>query len=39
MRKDGKSDFYTGLNDVEIGRMIINYPFENYGKIINEVIL
>ncbi len=36
MRDDGKVDFYTGLNDVEVGRAVIDYPFEGYGKIVTK---
>lgn len=36
MRDDGKVDLYSGLGDTEEGRIIIDYPFEGYGKIINR---
>ncbi len=34
MREDGKCDLYSGLSDCAEGRVIIDYPFEGYGKII-----
>lgn len=34
MRDDGKADLYSGIGDCEVGRIVIDYPFENYGKII-----
>ncbi len=33
MREDGKVDLYSGLSDALEGRMVIDYPFEGYGKI------
>ncbi len=36
MREDGKADLYSGLGDCKEGRMVIDYPFEGYGKIINS---
>lgn len=36
MRDDGKVDLYSGIGDCEEGRIIIDYPFEGYGKIINH---
>ncbi len=35
MREDGKVDLYSGIGDTEMGRIIIDYPFEGYGKIIS----
>lgn len=35
MREDGKVDLYSGIGDTEVGRIIIDYPFEGYGKIIS----
>lgn len=35
MRKDGKVDLYSGLGDCLEGRVVIDYPFEGFGKIIN----
>jgi len=34
MRDDGHVDLYSGIGDVEVGRIVIDYPFEGYGKII-----
>lgn len=34
MRNDGKADLYGGLGDVSQGRVVIDYPFEGYGKIV-----
>jgi hypothetical protein len=34
MRKDGRADLYGGLGDVSEGRIVIDYPFEGYGKIL-----
>ena len=34
MREDGKVDLYSGIGDTEEGRIVIDYPFEGYGKII-----
>jgi hypothetical protein len=34
MREDGKADLYGGLGDVSEGRIVIDYPFEGFGKII-----
>ncbi len=34
MREDGKADLYSGIGDTEAGRIVIDYPFEGYGKII-----
>lgn len=36
MRDDGKADLYSGVGDVEVGRIVIDYPFEGYGKITTE---
>ncbi len=35
MRPDGKADLYTGLNDIEIGRAVIDNPFEGFGNIVH----
>lgn len=35
MRKDGKADLYSGLGDCKEGKIVIDYPFEGYGKIAN----
>lgn len=34
MREDGKADLYSGIGDAEVGRIVIDYPFEGYGKIV-----
>lgn len=34
MREDGKAELYSGIGDTEEGRIVIDYPFEGYGKII-----
>jgi len=34
MRDDGKVDLYSGIGDTEVGRIVIDYPFEGFGKII-----
>ena len=36
MREDGKADLYGGLGDVAEGRVVIPYPFEGYGKIVEK---
>ncbi|MCK5201806.1 MAG: DUF1861 family protein, partial [Spirochaetales bacterium] len=36
MRSDGKADLYSGVGDVEVGRIVIDYPFEGYGKIMAQ---
>lgn len=36
MREDGKVDLYSGIGDTEVGRIVIDYPFEGYGKIISR---
>jgi hypothetical protein len=33
MRKDGKVDLYSGIGDTEEGRVVIDYPFANYGPL------
>jgi hypothetical protein len=35
MRKDGKADLYSGLGDCMEGRLVIDYPFEGEGKIVD----
>jgi hypothetical protein len=35
MRPDGKADLYGGLGDTAEGRVVIDYPFEEFGKIID----
>jgi hypothetical protein len=34
MRLDGKADLYGGLGDTGEGRVVIDYPFEGFGKIV-----
>lgn len=34
MRDDGKADLYSGLGDTCEGRIVIDYPFEGFGKIV-----
>ncbi|HBC87674.1 MAG TPA: hypothetical protein DCZ94_12015 [Lentisphaeria bacterium] len=36
MRKDGKADLYSGIGDVEVGRITIDYPFAGHGKIVTK---
>jgi hypothetical protein len=36
MREDGKADLYSGLGDCKEGRIVIDYPFAGYGKIVND---
>lgn len=35
MREDGKADLYSGVGDTEVGRIVIDYPFEGHGKIVS----
>jgi hypothetical protein len=37
MREDGKADLYSGVGDCREGRIVIDYPFEGYGAIVNPV--
>ena len=34
MREDGKADLYCGLSDSAEGRIVIEYPFKNHGRIV-----
>lgn len=34
-REDGRVDLYSGLNDCQVGRIVIDNPFEGYGNIKN----
>ena len=34
MRSDGKVDLYSGIGDVEVGRIVIDYPFAGHGNIL-----
>lgn len=36
MRKDGKCDLYSGVGDTREGRMVIDYPFEGHGDIVDQ---
>ncbi len=36
MREDGKVDLYSGIGDTQVGRIVIDYPFEGYGKIVTK---
>lgn len=33
MREDGRADLYSGIGDCREGRIVIDYPFEGYGRI------
>ncbi|MDF2921446.1 MAG: hypothetical protein K0R57_360 [Paenibacillaceae bacterium] len=35
MREDGKADLYSGIGDTEVGRIVIDYPFEGWGPIMD----
>jgi len=35
MRTDGRVDLYSGIGDTEAGRIVIDYPFEGYGAIVD----
>jgi len=37
MRGDGKADLYSGLGDTLVGRTVIDYPFEGFGRIVNPI--
>jgi hypothetical protein len=34
MRQDGKTDLYSGVGDTFEGRVVIEYPFGEFGKIV-----
>lgn len=36
MRSDGMVDLYSGLNDVQVGRTAIAYPFKGHGNIVQS---
>jgi hypothetical protein len=38
MRADGKANLYSGLGDVAEGRVVIDYPFDGYGKILQPEV-
>ncbi|MDR0553851.1 MAG: DUF1861 family protein [Treponema sp.] len=38
MRKDGRADLYGGLGDAGQGRVVIEYPFEGYGKMVTGAV-
>jgi hypothetical protein len=33
-RPDGRADLYSGLGDAEVGRIVIDFPFEGHGGIV-----
>ncbi|QNK59557.1 DUF1861 family protein [Paenibacillus sp. PAMC21692] len=35
LREDGRCDLYAGIGDTEAGRIVIDYPFEGYGRMIS----
>ncbi|GET86601.1 hypothetical protein, conserved [Leishmania tarentolae] len=37
MREDGKCDLYSGLGDTCEGRITIDYPFEGYGAVVDQL--
>jgi hypothetical protein len=37
MREDGTADLYSGLGDVAQGRVVIDYPFAGYGKVVHAI--
>nr|CAJ2468550.1 unnamed protein product [Leishmania braziliensis] len=37
MRDDGKCDLYSGLGDTCEGRITIDYPFDGYGAIVDQL--
>ncbi|KAL7698915.1 Protein of unknown function (DUF1861) [Lotmaria passim] len=37
MREDGKCDLYSGIGDTREGRMVVDYPFEGHGKIVDDL--
>ncbi|CCW68384.1 unnamed protein product [Phytomonas sp. Hart1] len=37
MRPDGRCDLYSGIGDTHEGRIVIDYPFRNDGKIVNDL--
>ncbi|KAG5510360.1 hypothetical protein JKF63_07689 [Porcisia hertigi] len=37
MRQDGKYDLYSGVGDTREGRMVIDYPFEGHGSIVDNL--
>ncbi|MGM0125915.1 hypothetical protein IGI37_003316 [Enterococcus sp. AZ194] len=36
MREDGKADFFSGIGDTQEGRSVIEYPFAEHGRIVQE---
>lgn len=36
MREDGRADLYSGIGDTEVGRIVIDYPFEGWGRIVSQ---
>nr|WP_230986865.1 DUF1861 family protein [Cohnella fermenti] len=37
MREDGRCDLYSGIGDTEAGRIVIDYPFEGHGRIVQRM--
>lgn len=37
MREDGRCDLYSGLGDAHMGRIVIDYPFEGHGDIVDSL--
>lgn len=35
MRPEGRVDLYSGLNDCQAGRAVVDYPFAGYGRIVS----
>ncbi|CCW68387.1 unnamed protein product [Phytomonas sp. Hart1] len=38
MRDDGKCDLYCGLGDTCEGRLVIDYPFQGHGEVIDSLV-
>ncbi|KAG5510776.1 hypothetical protein GH5_07001 [Leishmania sp. Ghana 2012 LV757] len=37
MRDDGKCDLYSGVGDTREGRMVVEYPFDGHGTIVDDL--
>ncbi|MDF2937472.1 MAG: hypothetical protein K0Q90_2845 [Paenibacillaceae bacterium] len=37
MRPDGRADLYSGIGDTEVGRIVIDYPFQGHGAIVGSL--
>ena len=35
-RTDGKADLYSGIGDCEVGRIVIDDPFKEYGQVVRD---